>query len=88
MEGEANNNIVDMVRKNWAAVPSLRNSLERKTSSRVDYGVERRSAHGAKVPSLAVEKLQTEHEGDKWKVSGDTISKARDSSEVAGFEKG
>lgn len=49
VEGEADDKFIDMVRKNWAAVPSLRKSLELKTSSRSDYGAEERSAKGANV---------------------------------------
>lgn len=83
VEGEANGKFMDLVRKNWAAVPSVHNSLEWKTSFRADYGMEGRSAEVAKVPSLEIAEWQVEHEGDKKKAGGDTISKARNSSEVA-----
>ena len=50
VEGEADNKFMDMVHKNWAAVPSLRKSLELKpSSSRSDFGVEERSANGDNV---------------------------------------
>ena len=40
MEGKANEKFLDLVRKNWAAVPSARNFLERRTSSRLECDVE------------------------------------------------
>ena len=54
VEGEANNKFVDLVHKNWAAIPSARNYLEWRTSSRASYGTEAKSTDGAKVPPLAV----------------------------------
>ena len=50
MEGKPANKFMATVRKNWAAVPSFRTSLELKTSSpRSDVGVEERSADGDNV---------------------------------------
>ena len=50
MEGGTNDNFMDTVRKNWAAVPSLRKSLEVTTSpSKWDIAVEERNANGDDV---------------------------------------
>ena len=50
VEGEANNKFMDTMRKNWAAVPSLRKSLELKTSPiKSDFKVEERSTNGDNV---------------------------------------
>ncbi len=82
VEGDGNNRFLELVRKNWAVVPSGRGSLEWKTTttSRVESAVEGKSAHGPKGPSLAVEERQVDEEDGKRKVVGDdAISKARDS---------
>ncbi len=75
VEAQAKNQFLDLVRKNWAAVPSLRNSLEWRTSSRADYGMERRSAGGANDHSSAVEEWHAGPGGDERNESGDSISK-------------
>ena len=50
VEGEANDKFMDAVRKNWAAVPSRRKSLELETPpSKSDFGVEERSANADNV---------------------------------------
>ncbi len=61
VEGEGNNRFLELVRKNWAVVPSGRGSWEWKTTtSRMESAVEGKIAHGAKGPSLAVEERQVE----------------------------
>ena len=48
VEGVANNKFMDTVRKTWAAVPSLRKSLE-VSPSKSDFAVEERNANGDDV---------------------------------------
>lgn len=84
--GANNNRFLDLVRRNWAAVPSLRSSREWRTPSRAGYGVQRGSADGAKVFNSAV--AEWRHEGDERKAGGDAAPKARNIPEVAAFEKG
>ena len=78
MEAEAKNKFLDLVRKNWAAVPSVRNSLEWRVSSRADCGMEGKRAGGVKDRSLAVE---------EWHAGHGVDSKARNNAEEATFEK-
>ena len=74
VEAEAKNQFLDLVRKNWAAVPSVRNSLEWRASSRVDRGMEGKSAGGAKDRSLVVEEWHTGQGVDERNDSGGSIS--------------
>ena len=86
VEGKANDIFLDLVRVNWAAVPSARNFLEWRNSSRVECDVEGRNADRAKGPSLAVGEWQVEHEVER-KASEGSPSKACNGSEVATFAK-
>lgn len=87
MEGETSGYFSDLMRKNWTAVPSVPKSLEWRTSSRVDDGMEERSADGLMTPSLAAGEWQAKYEANKMKAGGDNISKACKNSEVTAFEK-
>lgn len=58
---------MDLVRKNWPTVPSVRNSLEWRTSSRVDDVMDGRSADMAIASSLAVGEWYTEQDGEERK---------------------
>ena len=70
MEGETIDKFSDLVRKSWTAVPSVPKSLEWRNSSRVDDGVDERSADGLMTPSLAAGEWQTKHEANKMKAGG------------------
>lgn len=87
VEGKANDKFLDLVRKNWSAIPSARNALDYRNFSRVECDVEQRSANGAKGPSMAVGEWQVEHEDVERKASEGTTSKACNDSEVATFAK-
>ncbi|KAM0796141.1 hypothetical protein BDR22DRAFT_893479 [Usnea florida] len=65
VEGEANNKFMYAVRKNWAAVPSLRKSLELKTNpSKSDFEVEKRCADADNVSSALDVRVTAECEDE------------------------
>ena len=68
-----NGKFLDVVRKNWATIPSVRSSVEWRTSSQGKPNVRVKSADEAKFPSSIVREWHAENEHDGRNASGDTI---------------
>ena len=89
-EKASSNKFLDLVRTDWAEVPSVRNALEWETPGapfRVGHGID---DHGdrAKSPSLTIRGYQSEHGGDRRKDSDDTLAQPPSTNSVVSSYEG